>query len=203
METQRLPSDIEAPGRGYGVVAIATSAGGLHALGEILSGLDSTFHVPILVVQHLSRTRDSIMAELLDRKTALGVKQAEDGETIVPGCVYTGPSNFHLLVNPDGTLSLTSTDLVHFVRPSADLLFKSVAASFGPRAIAVVATGNGLDGATGVQAIKRGSGVVIVQDELSSEFFGMPGAAIDTGDVDFVVPLGEIAAVLTRLVSVA
>lgn len=111
METQRLPSDIEAPGRGYGVVAIPTSAGGLHALGEILSGLDSTFPVSILVMQHLSRTRDGIMAELLDRKTALGVKQAEDGETIVPGCVYTGPSNFHLLVNPDGTLSLTSTDL--------------------------------------------------------------------------------------------
>ena len=185
------------------MVAIATSAGGLQALGEILSRLDSTFPVPILVVQHLSRTRTSIMAEILGKKTGLGVKQAEDGEAIVPGCVYTAPSNFHLLVNPDQTLSLTSTDLVHFVRPSADLLFASVAASFGPRAIAVVATGNGLDGAAGVQAIKGSEGVVIVQDELSSEFFGMPGAAIDTGDVDFIVPLTEIAALLTRLVSAA
>ena len=143
------------------------------------------------------------MAKILARKTSLRVKQAEDGERIAPGCVYTAPSDHHLLVGPEGTLALTSTDLVHFVRPSADILFESVAESFGSRAIAVVATGTGFDGATGVRAIKRSGGVVIVQDELSSEFFGMPGAAIDTGDVDHILPLDQIAAALTRLISVA
>jgi len=189
-----------SPSGGFGVVAIATSVGGLHALEEILSGLEPDFGAPILVVQHISRSRESIMAKILARKTFLRVKQAEHGERIVPGCVYTAPSNHHLLVQPEGALELTSTDLVHFVRPSADLLFQSVAESFGSRAIAVVATGTGFDGATGVRAIKRSGGVVIVQDELSSEFFGMPGAAIDTGDVDFILPLDQIAAALTRLI---
>lgn len=189
--------------RGFDVVAIATSAGGLHALEEILAPLDPGFPAPILVVQHLSRSRESILAQILARKTRLKVKQAEDGEVIEAGCVYTAPSNHHLLVKPDGTISLTSTDLVHFVRPSGDLLFESVAAGFGPRAIAVVATGTGFDGATGVIAIKKGGGLVIVQDELSSEFFGMPGAAIKTGDVDLIIPLSEIAGALSRLTSVA
>lgn len=192
-----------SPSSGFGVVAIATSAGGLHALDEILSRLTPDFGAPILVVQHLSRSRESIMAEILARKTTLTVKQAEDGEAITPGCVYTAPSDHHLLVRPGGILELTSTDLVHFVRPSADVLFASLADSFGSRAIAVVATGTGFDGATGVRAVKKGGGVVIVQDELSSEFFGMPGAAIDTGDVDLILPLEEIAAALTRLISVA
>jgi two-component system, chemotaxis family, protein-glutamate methylesterase/glutaminase len=188
---------------GFRVVAIAASAGGLHALDEILSRLTPDFGAPILVVQHISRRRESVMAKILARKTPLAVKQAEDGERIVPGCVYTAPSDYHLLVRPGGIIALTSTDLVHFVRPSADLLFESVAESFGSRAVAVVATGTGFDGASGVRAIKRSGGVVIVQDELSSEFFGMPGAAIDTGDVDLIVPLDQIAAALTRLISVA
>lgn len=203
MVSNRQSGGPAEPRRGFDIVAIATSAGGLRALEQILAPLDPGFPAPILVVQHLSRSRESIMAQILARKTRLKVKQAENGESIGAGCVYTAPSNHHLLVRPDGTVSLTSTDLVHFVRPSGDLLFESVAASFGPRAIAVVATGTGFDGATGVIAIKKAGGLVIVQDELSSEFFGMPGAAINTGDVDLIVPLNEIAGALSRLTSVA
>lgn len=203
MRSDSAPGASGKPGSRFGVVAIAASAGGLHALEAILSGLQPGFAAPIVVVQHLSRSRESVMAQILGRKTALRVKQAEDGETIVPGCVYTAPSDHHLLVGAGGVLALTSTDLVHFVRPSADVLFESVAESYGSRAIVVVATGTGFDGATGVQAVKRSGGVVIVQDELSSEFFGMPGAAIDTGDVDLILPLDQIADALTRLISVA
>ncbi len=89
---------------------------------------------------------------------------------------------------------------MHFVRPSADLLFESVAASYKDRAIAVVLTGTGSDGVMGVQAIKKMGGTVIAQDVRTSEFFGMPGAAIQTGSVDFILPLEEIAAVLVKLV---
>ena len=95
---------------------------------------------------------------------------------------------------------LTQSKLVHFLRPSADLLFESVAASYGERAIAVVLTGTGSDGAMGVQAIKKMGGTVIAQDEATAEFFGMPSAAIHSGSVDFVLPLDEIATALVTLV---
>jgi hypothetical protein len=129
------------------------------------------------------------MADILSRRTALEVKEAEQGDQLRPGTVHIAPPNRHLLVNPDGTLSLTQSELVHFVRPSADLLFESVAASYKHRAIAVVLTGTGSDGTMGVQAIKKMGGTVIAQDEATSEFFGMPNAAIQTGNVDFVLPL--------------
>jgi two-component system chemotaxis response regulator CheB len=104
-----------------------------------------------------------------------------------------------MLINRDGTVSLTQTELVNFVRPSADLLFESVAAAYGERAIAVVLTGAGKDGSMGVTAIKARGGTVIVQDEGTSEFFGMPSAAIRTGTVDFVLSLDEIPAALVTL----
>jgi two-component system chemotaxis response regulator CheB len=118
-----------------------------------------------------------------------------------PGTIYIAPPNHHLLIDPDATLSLSQTKLVHFVRPSADLLFESVAASFKERAIAVVLTGTGSDGATGVKAIKQMGGIAIAQDQESSECFGMPGAAIETGAVDWILPLDKIAATLVNLVN--
>jgi two-component system, chemotaxis family, protein-glutamate methylesterase/glutaminase len=152
------------------------------------------------VVQHLDPRHRSLMAEILSRRTPLQVKQAEEGDSLRPATVYIAPPNRHLLVNPDGTLSLSQSELVHFVRPSADLLFESVAASYKDRAVAVVLTGTGSDGTMGVQAIKKMGGTVIAQDEATSEFFGMPGAAIQTKSVDFVLPLDEIAAALVTLV---
>jgi two-component system chemotaxis response regulator CheB len=140
------------------------------------------------------------MASILSRRTPLQVKQAEEGDCLSPGTVYIAPPNRHLLVNPDGTISLTQSELVHFVRPSADLLFESVAASYQDRAIAVVLSGTGHDGAMGVQAIKKMGGTVIAQDQETAEFFGMPSAAIHTGDVDFILPLGEVSAALISLV---
>jgi two-component system chemotaxis response regulator CheB len=140
------------------------------------------------------------MAEILSRRTSLTVKQAEAGDRIERGTVFIAPPDNHLLVNADGTLSLTQTELVHFVRPSADLLFESVAAAYRERAIAVVLTGSGSDGAMGVRAIKKMGGTVIAQDEATSEFFAMPNAAIETGFVDFVLPLDEMAAALVSLV---
>ena len=141
------------------------------------------------------------MADILSRRTALKVKQAEEGDALSSGTVFVAPPNRHLLVNPDGTLALAQSELVHFVRPSADLLFESVAASFKDRAIAVVLTGSGSDGTMGVKAIKKMGGTVIAQDEATSDFFGMPGAAIQTGSVDFVLPLEEIPSALVMLVT--
>jgi len=184
----------------FAIVALAASAGGLTALSRVLAALPASFPAPLVVVQHLDPRHRSLMAEILSRRTPLRVKQAEDGEQVGPATVYIAPPNRHLLVNSDGTLSLTQSQLVHFLRPSADLLFESVAASYGERAIAVVLTGTGNDGALGVKAIKKMEGTVIAQDEATAEFFGMPGAAIRSGSVDFVLPLDEIAMALVTLV---
>jgi two-component system, chemotaxis family, protein-glutamate methylesterase/glutaminase len=184
----------------FDVVAVASSAGGLKALLRVLSPLPDDFEASIVVVQHLDPRHRSLMAELLSRRTSLNVKEAEEGDTLKAGQVFTAPPNRHLLVNPHGSLSLSESELVHFLRPSADLLFESVAAGFRERAIGVVLTGTGTDGSMGVRAIKKMGGTVIAQDEESSEFFGMPGSAIDTGIVDFVLPLGEIPPALVTLV---
>jgi len=197
----RSPIGQESAKGVFDIIALAASAGGLKALSHVLAALPAAFPASIVVVQHLDPRHRSLMADILGRRTALQVKQAEDGGRLTPGMAYIAPPNRHLLVNPDGTLSLSQSELVHFVRPSADLLFESVAASFKDRVIAVVLSGTGSDGSMGVRAIKKMGGTVVVQDEKSSEFFGMPGAAVQTGCVDFVLPLDEIAPALVTLVT--
>ncbi|MEH2457506.1 chemotaxis protein CheB [Nostoc sp.] len=184
----------------FDIVAIAASAGGLTALAKILSTLPREFTATIAIVQHLGPQQRSFMAEILSRRTTLTVKQAEEGDCLTPGTAYVAPPNRHLLVNGDGTLSLSQSKLVHFLRPSADLLFESVAATYKDRAIALVLTGTGSDGAMGVEAIKKMGGTVIVQNIETSEFSGMPSAAIHTGNVDFILPLDQISSTLITLI---
>ena len=186
---------------GFEIVALAASAGGLHAITEVLSALPQDFPAAVVVVQHLDPRHRSLMADILGRRTPLPVHEAREGDRLKRGSVFIAPPNRHLLVNPDGTLSLSQTEMVHFVRPSADLLFESVAASHRDRAIGVVLSGSGSDGAMGVKAIKKTGGTVIVQDPGSSEFRGMPDAAEATHDVDFVLPLAEIAPALVTLMN--
>jgi two-component system chemotaxis response regulator CheB len=183
----------------FEIVALASSAGGLEALSQVLAALPGNFPAPIVVVQHLDPKHRSLMAEILSRRTPLHVKQAEEGEVLAPGTVYIAPPDRHLLVNSDHTLTLTQTELVHFLRPSADLLFESVAASYRDRAIAVVLTGSGSDGSMGVKAIKKMGGTVLAQNAESAQFSGMPSAAIQTGMVDFILPLDEVAQALKTL----
>jgi two-component system, chemotaxis family, protein-glutamate methylesterase/glutaminase len=197
VESNRPPN---FPDAAFDLVALAASAGGLKAISEVLSGLPSNFPAAIVIVQHLDPRHRSLMADILSRRTCLRVKEAEERDYLSPSTVYIAPPNRHLLVNSDGTLSLTQSELVHFVRPSADLLFESVAASYQERAIAVVLTGTGNDGAMGISAIEQMGGTTIAQDKETSEFFGMPNAAIATGNVNFVLPLSEIASALISLV---
>jgi two-component system, chemotaxis family, protein-glutamate methylesterase/glutaminase len=186
--------------RTFEIVAIAASAGGLSAVSNVLERLPANFPAAIAIVQHLAPAHPSLMAEILSRKTSLHVKQAEEGDRITAGIVYIAPPDRHLLANPGKTLSVTQTERIHFLRPSADLLFNSIAATYKDQAIAVVLSGTGNDGSMGVEAIHRMGGTAIAQDEETSEFFGMPSAAIQTGIVDFVLPLSQIADALMSLV---
>ncbi|MBI3107211.1 MAG: chemotaxis protein CheB [Candidatus Rokubacteria bacterium] len=199
-QSQPAPRPPRFQSASFDVVALAASAGGLQALSKILAELPADFPAATVIVQHLDPRHRSLMAEIFSRRTSLKVKEAEEGDRLLPGGVFTAPPNRHLLVNPDGTLSLSQSELVHFVRPSADLLFESVAASYKDRAIAVVLTGTGEDASMGLRAIKKMGGTTVVQDEKTAEFFGMPAAAIATGAVDFVLPLDEIPHALVSLV---
>ena len=185
----------------FDVVALATSAGGLNALTQVLAALPADFPASVAVVQHLDPRHRSLLASILGKRTGLAVKEAQEGEKLCAGTVYIAPPDHHLLITREGTISLTDTELVHFVRPSADLLFESVAASYKDRAIAVVLTGSGVDGSLGVTAIKKMGGTVIAEDRETAEFSGMPAAAIHTGNVDFVLPLQEIGPALITLVT--
>jgi two-component system, chemotaxis family, protein-glutamate methylesterase/glutaminase len=184
----------------YDVIAVAASAGGLHALSAFLSQIPAGFPAALAVVQHMEPTRESHLAEILGRRTPLHVLQAEDGDQLTPGAVFIAPPDRHLLVLTGGFLRLTETARVRFVRPSADLLFESLAASYGNRAIAVVLSGSGRDASLGVVAIKNAGGMVFAQDPDSAEFAGMPQAAVKTGKVDHVLPLEAIGPALVRLV---
>ncbi|MFI9448733.1 chemotaxis protein CheB [Amycolatopsis sp. NPDC052450] len=192
------------PGRheaAYEIVAIGSSAGGVKALIAVLGALPAGFSVPVVVVQHLDPHHDTLLADILDRRSSLSVKLAEAGDVLKPGTVYVAPPDRHLLVEPGDVVGLTATEQVKFVRPSADLLFESVAAVHGPAALACVLTGTGSDGAAGAAAIKAGGGTVVSQDPETAEFKGMPDAVAKAVPVDLVLPLDEVAGALVGLVN--
>ena len=184
----------------FGIVGVAASAGGLNALSVVLGALPTGFPVPVVVVQHLDRRHRSLMADLLGRRAKLVVMEAADEQKLEAGAVVIAPPNRHLLVRADGTVSLTDSEPVHFVRPAADLLFESLAGAYGSRVVAVVLSGTGTDGATGARAVKQAGGTVIAQDPATAEFAGMPAAAVGGGGVDLVLPLHEIGPALVALV---
>lgn len=184
----------------FDIVALASSAGGIRALTKVLGGLPANFPVPVLVVQHLDPRHETVITEVLGRRTPLRVQLAGPNDRAEAGTVYVAPPDRHLLVGAGGEMTLTRSELVHFVRPSADLLFESVAGAYGARAVACVLTGTGADGAMGVSAVKARGGTVIVEDPELAEFRGMPDAAVATASVDFVLPLDEIATVIRGLV---
>jgi two-component system, chemotaxis family, protein-glutamate methylesterase/glutaminase len=189
------------PNIAFNIVALVASVGGLKATSTILSALPADFPAAIVVVQHLSPTFPSRLPEILDHRTALQVKPAETGDILRPGSVYVAVPARHLLVQPNGTLLLSDAPKMNFVRPAADKLLMSMAPTYKSRAIAVVLTGSGSDGALGVLSIKKHGGMTIAQDKSTAEFFNMPRAAIATGKVDLVLPLEAIATTLINLVT--
>ncbi|MEH2070416.1 MAG: chemotaxis protein CheB [Nostoc sp.] len=188
------------PDVAYNIVAIGASAGGQKAIIQILSSLPDDFPAAIVVVQHTNPLYSSRLAEILSHHTALRVQQAKSEDILRPGTVYTYVPDRHLVVDANGRLCLLEQRKMNFVRPSVDKLFMSVGLNYGLRAIAVVLSGMGRDGALGIMAIKKYGGTTIAQDEATSENFSMPKAAIDTGKVDFVLPLEAIVSTLICLV---
>jgi two-component system chemotaxis response regulator CheB len=173
-------------------IVIASSTGGPMALCQLCSGLPANFPVPILLVQHNTSGFDKGFVQWLDGYSQLKVQIAEEGVYPLKGNVYVAPTDKHLCVGTSG-IFLDDSEAIHNQKPAADLLFKNASDIFGSALISVVLTGMGADGAEGTRYVKQNGGITIAQDEATSMIYGMPGAAVDTGCIDMVLPLNEIA----------
>ncbi|EKM94812.1 protein-glutamate methylesterase [Stutzerimonas degradans] len=180
-------------------VVIGTSAGGLAALSVLVAGLEATFRLPLLVVQHIPSGVPTQLAEIFQRKTGLHVKEADEKETVRGGTLYFAAPGYHLLVEQDTSLSLSQDDSVHFSRPSIDVLFESAADAWGERVAGILLTGANEDGAAGLEAIHRAGGLTIVQDPDEAEVDSMPRAALQRFAPDYILPLRDIHRLLREL----
>jgi two-component system chemotaxis response regulator CheB len=195
-----MPETAFGPARRCELIVFAASAGGLPALRQVLGALPNDFDVAMAIVQHRTVSHPNLLPQILGRlKPRLRVKQAEDGDQLRPGTIYVAPPDFHLILGPNRTLELHDGRRIKFLRSSANPLLESAARALDGRVIAVVLTGTGSDAADGVQTVKRLGGIVIAQDPSHAQHPGMPAAAIETGVVNFVLPLEEIAPMLVRL----
>ena len=202
MALRRPPVWLRPGNAPFAVVAIGASVGGLGALRTIFSDLPADFGGAIMVAHHRGLTStESYLSYLglLQGRTSLRVIEAAHGEKLRGGVVYVAPLGRHIEVCRDGTVYTDRSERLATVRPSIDLLFETVAACYGDRAIGVVLSGTGRDGAEGVQAIRGRGGFVIAQDRGSSTEFGMPCSAIETRRVDLVLPLRHIGFALRTL----
>jgi two-component system chemotaxis response regulator CheB len=181
-------------------VAVGASLGGLHALKTVFSALPGDFPLPIAVVQHRSVDGTGDLTPLLSRVMSLPVLEVDDKQPIEEGRVYVCPANYHLLVD-DGRFALSTDAPVLHARPSIDVLFESAAEFFGSGVIGVLLTGMSRDGSAGLRKIKAAGGCVVVQDPSAAEAQVMPRTAIESVDVDRILPLQEIAPFLRALCS--
>jgi len=199
---QQAPSsDITlAPTARAEAVVIGVSAGGLKALSAILPALPADYPLPVMIVIHLPPDRDSVVAELFDGKCALTVREAEDKEDILPGHVYFAPPDYHLLVETDRRLSLSSEEPVLFSRPSVDVLFETAADVYGQGLIGIILTGANPDGAAGLKAVMTAGGQALVQRPDLAYARAMPEAALDLCPQAEALSLEQIAEKLLEVV---
>ena len=199
-----VPSVADSRAHRVDVVAIGVSTGGPSALMETLPQLAADFPVPIVIVQHMPPAFTKLLADRLAGKCRLRVAEAGAREILKPGDVWIAPGDFHLSVERSGTAVVTRLHQEareNSCRPSVDVLFRSVARTFGPHAMAVVMTGMGRDGVAGCHEIRAAGGQILVQDEASAVVWGMPGLVVKAGLADQIVPLSELAEAITDRVS--
>ncbi|MGB6386108.1 MAG: chemotaxis response regulator protein-glutamate methylesterase [Terriglobales bacterium] len=185
----------ESPNGVNVVIAVGASTGGTEALRVFLTALP-TDCPPVVIVQHMPEVFTRAFAERLNKECRIEVEEAQDGDQLQTGRALIAPGNRHMLVNRSGeelVVQVVDGPLVSRHRPSVDVLFRSVATFIGPKAVGVIMTGMGDDGAQGLCEMKEAGAATIAQDEASCIVFGMPKEAISRGAVDIVVPLDKIA----------
>jgi two-component system chemotaxis response regulator CheB len=184
----------------FDAIVIGSSAGGLRVLLELLAFIPKSYPIPIIIVQHLLDGNDSMLAQFLNDKSEISVKEADDKEPIMKGFAYIAPPSYHLLVEEDYSLSLSMDPRVNFSRPSIDVLFDSAAYVYQERCVGIVLTGASGDGSQGLNKIKANGGLTLVQDPETAEFSTMPKAAIEATAVDYVMTINEMGQFLLSIV---
>lgn len=184
----------------FPLVAIAASLGGPRALAQVLADLPKSFAAAVVICQHITAGFADDLSRWLQSEARREVLEVTAAVPLTPGKIFVAGSNAHLVVRPDFTLAVEATAPVGGFRPSCDVLLRSAGASFNERAIGVVLTGMGRDGARGLKEIRARGGHTIAQDEATSVVFGMPGEAIALGAAEITLPLDQIGAQLGRWV---
>ena len=182
------------------LLAIAASTGGPPALAKVLGTLPADFPIPILLVQHMGAPFMDGFASWLDGLVPLDVAVARDQEIPIPGRVYVAPGDRHLMLSPSGTLRISAAAPLASQRPSATILFRSVAEALGPRGLGVILTGMGEDGAEGLVEMRDAGAYTIAEDESTAIVYGMPAAALRMGGVSASLPLDLIGPRVARIV---
>jgi two-component system, chemotaxis family, protein-glutamate methylesterase/glutaminase len=180
-------------------IVIGASAGGVEALGLLLPALPAKFRPALLIVLHLPRERPSLLVEIYEKRCALPIREADDKEPIEPGTIYFAPPDYHMLVERNRQIALSTDEPVHFSRPSVDVLFESAADVYADRLLGVILTGANEDGAAGLHAIHRAGGVTVVQQPESAKVPLMVVSALQRNPADFVLSLPQIAELLVGL----
>jgi len=183
------------------VVAIGISTGGPNALGEIMPCFPVSFPLPILIVQHMPPVFTRLLAERLDANCKLTVREAEQGSVLAPGTVWIAPGDFHMRLRRVGStvsVVLDQGPQENSCRPAVDVMFRSVQETYGAASISAVLTGMGYDGMRGAEVLKGCGASVIAQDEATSVVWGMPGAVVNAGLADSVLPLNQIVPEIIR-----
>lgn len=178
------------------VIAIGASAGAIETLRIVLASLPGSFRAALLLVVHVPANGESLLAGVLGRHCALQVHEATDKENVEDGTLYVAPPGYHLLVEPDRTLSLSIDAPVNFSRPSIDVLFESAAYAYRDRVLGIILTGANEDGAQGLLTLRRSGGLAWVQDPRSATAPVMPRAAIERAGADAVYDPSAMAAEL-------
>lgn len=198
------PAGPRDPHEPVGIVLLGVSTGGPDALATVLPALPATFPVPVVVVQHMPPTFTRLLAQRLDGKSALEVREAEQDDAVRPGRVLLAPGDFHLRLHHGANGVVARLDQgtpENFCRPSVDVLFRSAAQVYGAACLAVVLTGMGSDGTRGAAEIVAAGGDVLAQDQATSVVWGMPGSVAQAGLASRLLPLGDVAATLVRQVT--
>ncbi len=180
-------------------LVIGGSAGALEVLMTVLPALPRDLSAAVVIVLHLAPHKPSYLRDVLSQRTALAVREPDDKEPMLPGTVYVGPPNYHLLIERNRTLALSVDDAVNFSRPSIDVLFESAAEALGPSVAGVLLTGANDDGARGLARIRASGGITVVQSPETASASAMPEAGIRAAAIDHVLPPERIGPLLVEL----